>query len=468
MSTARRDRLEAAGILDPGRATQREGLVSRWLGLEPTGEEAFVGHRLVKTRGAQESVLPASPGVGRPRTPEGVSRENKLVRASQGRLRQSTHVALQDWQASETYANSVRSRDDLAQMGHAFTGRLGKDEMLVNPKGRPVPAHWRSDPLARLDPADEEAARQMADGILGSFLADSDRADQLLQAAAEQGVRWDELRVVKRSQVERYFGQFARPGKAGKVGRAYDAAIDATAASIIFGRIGYVPKNVVQNVVMALPHQGVFALVNLPRSAQVLADDELRPLLSGEVGTGATGALGKEFQSTLRGVPSKVTGAVSSVADTPFRISAFLHEAAAEGVISRINPVLTANDREALIELVTSKANRAKLNDIRSRSVEAMADFSRLTPKQRRSLRRLLVIPGWLVAGSRYPVHFAATHPLRSAALAYAAAGEPYADRLGLPQNQPINEYFARACRRGCKASTPATAACSARRRLAR
>jgi hypothetical protein len=70
-----------------------------------------------------------------------------------------------------------------------------------------------------------------------------------------------------------------------------------------------------------------------------------------------------------------------------------------------------------------------------------MADFSRLTPDQARLARRFLVIPSWLMAGSRYPFHFAANHPVRSALLAYVAAGEPGApERFHL--NKPINHYF--------------------------
>src|SRR5205085_2513565 len=95
----------------------------------------------------------------------------------------------------------------------------------------------------------------------------------------------------------------------------------------------------------------------------------------------------------------------------------------------------------ALLDLFNDPAQRAKLNDIRSRTVDAMADFSRMTPKQRQLARRILIIPGWLAAGSRYPIHFALTHPGRSAALAYAGAGEPGAPKR-LQVNKPLDQYF--------------------------
>lgn len=445
LSGDRQSVLEGAGLLDAHRATERRGIVSKWIGQNPTGEEAFIGHRLDRVRGANEPVLPKSAGTGRARQPEGLHKQNKLVRASTGRVRMSTRVAAEDWAAAQTYRSAVRARDDLGKIGKPFTGRIGENEMLVNPKGRAVPKEWKTDKLAKLAEQgyDENEIRNAADEITKGFLADKAGADDLLAQAAEHGVHWDELRVVPKRVVERYYGQFTSARSASIGGRLYDKAVDATAASIIFARLGYIPKNVAQNLIMSVPHQGAYFLANAPRAGQVLRDEKLRHLIGGEVGTGATGALGQEFTSKLGGLPSKLTNAVSGVADTPARISAFLHEAAAEGIISRISPTLTEKEKEALVDLLTNPAKREQLNDIRSRSVEAMADFSRMTPKQRKWSRRFLIIPGWLWAGSRYPAHFAATHPIRSGAMAYIAAGEPGApDELQV--NKPINEYFAK------------------------
>lgn len=219
---------------------------------------------------------------------------------------------------------------------------------------------------------------------------------------------------------------------------------DAVATSIIFARIGYGPKNVVQNIVMAVPHQGPLFLRNTARAAQALADPELRTLLRAEVGlSGASRELGAELSTTqkLGRVPHKVAGASGAVADDLFRISAFMHEAAAEGVIGKVSPLLTERDRRALLTLLKDKTHRPLLNDVRSRAVEAMADFSRPTPDQSRVARRFVVIPSWLMAGSRYPFHFAANHPIRSALLAYIAMGEPGAPDY-LKFNKPLDKYF--------------------------
>ena len=448
LSADRRQVLEQAEVLKPERAATREGLVSRWLGLEPTGEEAFLGHRLGKVRGSQQSLMPVSVGLGRVKLPQGVSTENKLVLAKSGRLRESTRVAVEDWQAAQVYRSATTSRRDLAQMGKPFEGRLPEGMMLVNPKGRAVPPHWKTDKLAKIgqEGFDQEEVYKAAQEIVSGFLADPSQLDEMLRAARAAGVRWDELRVVPESVVKRYYGQFTPARGSGKIAKVYDAAVDFTAASIVFARLGYIPKNIAQNLIMAAPHQGAFLLVNVPRAAQAIADPQLRPLLAAEVGfSGPTQGLSGEarYGRALRGAPAKAAAFVGSVADNPMRISAFLHEAAAAGVIPKLKPVLSEADKTQLMRLLTDPQNRPLLNDIRSRSVEAMADFSRMTPEQRRWARRLLIIPGWLYAGSRYPVHFAATHPGRSAALAYAAAGEPGApDRFQV--NKPVNEYFAK------------------------
>jgi hypothetical protein len=435
---------EATDQLKPETADAREGLVSRWLDLEPTGEEAYIGHRLPKRMsGANPSGLPVSVGTGRVRTPQGVATENKLVLAKSGRLRASTHTAADDWRASQVFRSSSIARDDLAAIGKPFKGKLSDDEMLVNPKGRPVPPSWKTDKLAKLadEGADADEVREAAEKIVGSFITDSAGMQAMLDDAMSRGVNWNELRVVPKKTVDRYFGQFKPAGRSKGVAGAYDTAVDFTAASIIFARLGYVPKNLVQNVILAVPHQGPRLIANAPRTAQILADDELRPIFQAEVGnSGATGSVGKEFRA--RGLPAKAANAVSKVSDDPLRISAIVHELANEGVIPKWKLHIDDADKAAIIEAYTSPKHEPLINDVRSRGVEAMADFSRLTPKQRRDARRLFIIPGWLWAGSRYPFHFAATHPGRSAAIAYVAAGEP-----GMGENapnKPITDYMAK------------------------
>lgn len=438
LSKDREQILIAAGKLDPDEAAAREGLLSRLLG-EEGGGEVFVGHRSGKVPGTRS---PGAPGVGRVRPPKGVGQKNRLILAKQGRLRPSLRVVVEDWQAAQGYRMNLRARDDLGQMGHRYTEgqRLAEDEMLVNPKGRAVPSQWR----AAMASEDSDEIYKAAQAIKDSYITDEAGRVAALERWADEGVDWSELRVVKKDIVDRYYKQILPASPAGKAGKAYDTGVDFAAASIIFARVGYIPKNIVQNIVMSIPHQGLFFFVNAPRAAQVLKHPQLRHLFSGEVGAGTTSSLADVGAAgRVRGLPHTVASGVSNVADTPFRLSAFIHEAAAAKVIPKFSAHLSDKDVAALIDLATNPAKRPLLNDISARATDAMADFGRMNPSQRRMARRFLVIPAWLVAGSRYPFHFAASYPGRSAAMAYAAAGEPGAPEE-LQVNRPIDEYFAK------------------------
>jgi hypothetical protein len=443
LSRDRQRVLVESGRLKPERAGEREGLISRWLGEEPTGEESYIGHRLPRPESFRGSNMPSG-GVGRVRTPQGVARENRLVLAKTGRLRPSLRVAAEDWQSAQVFEQANTDRQILGEMGESFAAhdfKVPSGHVLVNPKGRTIPPHWKTDELAQFGDnyEDVEGLRTKAQEILDGFVAEDEAGFQRMQREAlESGVQWDELRVVPKRLVDRYYAQFRASRGRGAALKGYDAAVDAVATSIVFARIGYVPKNIVQNLIMAAPHQGPLLLVNAVRAAQAMKDPELRALLRAEVGfSGATSGLGREAFSQKLG---RVAGFVGKIADDPIRISAFLHEAAAEGVIPRVG-LLTEKDRAALLSLLRDKSKRPLLNDIRSRSTEAMADFSRLTPDQARIARRFLIIPGWLMAGSRYPFHFAVNHPIRSALLAYIAMGEPGAPEE-LRFNKPVDEYF--------------------------
>lgn len=449
--------LVRASALHPERAAAREGLVSSWLGLEPTGEEAYIGHRYGDVKGARTSLLPGGLGTGRPRLPQGVSKRNELVLAATGRVRESTHVALDDWRASRVFERAVQQRVDLGNMGVAFRPGMRLDpktEILVNPKGRPLPQQWRSgDPLEALADGTEEEVRAAAEELVKGYVSDPKLGqasfDEVLAQAERDGVRWTDLRVVKRSTAERYAAQFKTPvragGKLGTAAAVYDHVVDGIVASIVFARIGYIPKNVVQNLIMAVPHQGVFFVANAPRAGQVLKDAQLRHLFEAEVGfSGPTIGLAEESTATKAlKAPHGAARLVGGIADNPLRFTALIHELAALNVIPKLKPVLSDADKANLLEVFTNPRYRPILDAARNRSVEAMADFSRLTPTQRKWSRRFLIIPGWLWAGSRYPVKFAASYPGRTAAGAYVAAGEPYGDRAGLPQNRPITDYMA-------------------------
>jgi hypothetical protein len=367
-------------------------------------------------------------GVGRVASPQGVGSHNALMLASQGRLRPSLRVAAEDWTQSLIFKQAIRARDDLWLAGTPFKGRpIPKGALLVNRKGQTIPARWRADELAQFgDHGDSSEIRKMAEEMTSGFMTD----DPAVMSEWKQTQNWQDLRVVPQRLVERYYRQF-RSTPRGVEGKLVDGMVDLVSTSIVFARIGYIPKNVVQNVIMTVPHQGPMFLVNAVRAGQLLADPETRGLILSEVGSSGaarsldtgTGKLGK--------VTHKIKGFVGGTADDLFRAAAFVHELGAEGVLPKGKPILGEDGKEKFIKFMTSEKPKdvAIKNDVNYRANQAMADFSRMTPGQMRRARRLLIVPGWLMAGTQYPFRFAAHHPIRSALIAYLAMGDPGAPK---------------------------------------
>ncbi len=429
--------LKEHDLLSEGSEENRPGIVSRYLGLEPTGEEAYIGHRLGKVRGAGGV---RSIGTGRPANVQGLQANTmKLLRS--GSLRQSTHVAAEDWNATQTYQDLKRIRHTLWQMGDKFEGHVPDGYLLVNPHGKVIPPEWKHDVVAELEAGHEGLADEVKNMLKG-FVSDRSTWRATVEKAKEAG-QLNDLRIVPEKDVRRFYSQFLPAGSRTPLGKAYDTGIDAMANSLIFARAGYLPKNVAQSLVMAVPHQGVRLFANAPRAAQLVPhpgssalDRKLWDALVHESGAGVSGIVAQE---TYRKALGKVPALMTKLADQPARVSAFLHEAANEGVIPKYAVHLSDEDKRALLSLVTDEDKRPLLNQIMQRTRDAMGDFERLTPAQRRIARRLFIVPGWLTAGTRYPIHFAATHPVRSAVLGYAAAGEP-----GSPKklNRPVTDYL--------------------------
>lgn len=436
--------LKSAGKLEGTDEEHRRGLVSAWLGLSGAGKngEIYIGHRLGKVRGSGGI---RSMGFGKGKNVEAAAGPNKLFRVRTGTVRASTHVAAEDLLAAHTYNDVARARHDLWEMGDPFPGHLPKGYHIVNPEGPVLPPHVKTDVFAGIGdkPHEVEAkARELLQGFLQKPTSE-EALKQLTDEAKATGV-YDKLRIISDKDAKRYYKYVLPAGPRGSVGKVYDKMIDMTAASLIFGRLGYIPKNMLQSMITIVPHQGVMFPLNAARTAQLMPrpgrselQKEVWDFIVHEMGGGTSGSLEKEATSKFIEAPAHYA---TIIADSPGRVSAFIHEAAAHGVIPKLSFHLSDDDARAILALRESK-NANKLHDIRQISADAMGDFNRMTPAQRRIARRAFIVPGWLLAGSRYPVHFAATHPGRSAALAYAAAGEPGAPKE-LQVNKPVTDYL--------------------------
>lgn len=441
----RTENLVAAGRLDLERASVRTGLVARWLDLEPSGEEVYVGHRIGNVRGASETGMPRGISVSKTRPPEGTGAQaqNRLRLAATGRVSESLETVLKDWQASQVYKFHNISKEELAKMGEPIVGRPKPGYVVINPQGHSLPRKWKVDEEedlieSGLDP--DEILISDVDEYIRNYIGEGADGQAMYDIAVRNGFA-DDLRQVPADVVKRYYGQFLTPklgmisptaavtpgaAKGMSIGKGLDIANDILYTSLIYANPGYVPANTLANLLMAGAQQGAFLPVNLIRAGQLLTSGDtpahrrLIDRIKNEVGQSASEAV-TSGTSPLRGIGKTVSG----IADTPYRVSAFIHEAARVGVIPKAKPWLDEGDFKKLERFLDDENARPLLNDVSDRATQAMVDFNRLGPQERALSGKFLFIWRWMRGGTRYPARFIADHPMRSALAAYVVAGAP-------------------------------------------
>jgi hypothetical protein len=100
---------------------------------------------------------------------------------------------------------------------------------------------------------------------------------------------------------------------------------------------------------------------------------------------------------------------LSGAADSPFRVTAFLNNAAARGF----------KTRDELRDLI--EGGGSDLSDVRQLTREQMLDFDSLNPSQRRLASNVLYLWPFIYASVKWPAMFAREYPARAAAGAQLA-----------------------------------------------
>ena len=478
-SEERKGIMTAQRKLDPGRAAEREWLVSDYLGYStpartvsreveaptgqldlltgrgPTGQieeiippirppgaaPIYVGHRPGKVPGTR----PATVSTGKTRLPLGIKTRNELRLVKTGRVRTDVKTVYEDWMAALVYQSHRDTANELWQISENI-GALGPKQghVLINPQGEKIPQAWRRsdeaiDDITKLLEGDVEGYVRNTFAVVGS-----DDAARIMDFATKHGLPVRQIpydawaRFVSRKigphRVSSYHPLLKDPNR---FVEAMRAITDMTYASLIYTNIGYVPSNLAGNMAFAILDQGPFVVQNVSRAlelqmgAHVGGGTERKRIwaqILGEVGHGATLALTSGGKNIVSRASRKATGVVAALPDNTLRGAAFLHEAAGAGVISRMNPYLSGDDIARLSELF-QKGNRGKLNDISRAATQAMVDFQRLGPRETQLANTgVLFVWRWLRGAFAYPVEFAAAHPVRTAAM--TAAGIRFEDEI--------------------------------------
>jgi hypothetical protein len=185
----------------------------------------------------------------------------------------------------------------------------------------------------------------------------------------------------------------------------------------------YAPMNLFGNLMLNLLQQGPFAIMNLPRAA--LLSRELGP----DVATAIDYYMGRgimhltETDKIARHASATVSNLLGAVVDVVPRRAAFLHEAWAMGFRSG----------EDIENLLANPSFRDELFEIRTRANDAIIDYERLSPFERKYLQRVMFIYPWIRGATRYTFRFPAEHPILAAgfALAYERQQQMAEEQLG-------------------------------------
>ncbi len=243
------------------------------------------------------------------------------------------------------------------------------------------------------------------------------------------GIRWVSSDAFHASELfsapSAFYNRANTWGRMEAGGKLIDIANDLMKMSILPLNPAYAPMNLAGNLMLNLLQQGPFAIINLPRAA--LLSRELGPDVAAAVDfhmgrgimhLGETEVIGRHMSAQL-------TNWLGAVVDVVPRRAAFLHEAYAMGF----------RKAEDVEQLLANPAFSDELHEVVERANDAIIDYERLSPFERKYLQRILFVYPWIRGATRYTYRFPMEHPIQAMALAFALerqqamAGDELGDR---------------------------------------
>jgi hypothetical protein len=227
-----------------------------------------------------------------------------------------------------------------------------------------------------------------------------------------QNVKWVDADLLEQSGLNAPPSLLASATRKAKGARAVltvaDLINDASRVAILYLKPAYLAPNLLGNLAMNVVQQGVFAPVNLAKSARLAArlGDEGTAIVDSVMGEGFTAALRGEGQ-VAQAVANRLANVWGKAVDVPFRRAAFLHEARRAGY-RKLADVRRLLEDESL---------RGELVQIARRANREIIDYSRLSPIERSVVRRVVFFYPWVKGATLYGARFPFEHPILSAAL---------------------------------------------------
>lgn len=273
--------------------------------------------------------------------------------------------------------------------------------------------------MKKLDEINIDLFKQLQDTIFppeGKHLA-----LELVNTAAAtpiDNIRWVSRQVIESSEFmanpQTIVAQQEAWGKFELVGKGTDLYNDYVKASILQFNPQYYTANFLGNIALNVMQQGPLALVNLPRAAFLSHElgEGLAAVIDDLMGSGLTPLSDFKFGAK---VPLNVLNNVATkLVDTIPRRAAFLHEARKLGYKS-------AADIEQLLKKGLHEGDKEARKDIiylSRRGRDAIIDYERMNPFEKKVITRVLFIYPWIKGSTRFMLRFPAEHPVQAAAFA--------------------------------------------------
>lgn len=271
----------------------------------------------------------------------------------------------------------------------------------------------------RLSRQERRLLENRVDTFRKEVFPELDEAQALAEAAR------GELRFVDE---RRLGGLNRREGFATEGGKAAAQLADevnaANSVALLFLKVtGYLAPNLAGQTLLATIHQGFAAPVNLARAVKLYRQlgPEEQATLRVAAGLGFAKSIEVERSRLIRPVRDVLANAYSKVLDSPWRWAAFIHEARKLGYRT------PAQMRELLMD----PATRGDLVEAAQRTRDAMVDFERHGPNERKIVRRVVMFYPWVKGSTLYTGRFVRDHPIQAATMAQLGRkGEKDAKRL--------------------------------------
>lgn len=195
---------------------------------------------------------------------------------------------------------------------------------------------------------------------------------------------------------------------------AIDAVNNAQKAALIYLKANYVLIQTFSNVAMNIIQQGFLYPRNITHA--VMLERRLGPeyaaMVDDLMGTGSVMVAAFHGQGRISVATQKLARIMSSKVDTPARRAAFYHEARKAGF----------DTPEKMRALLDEPKHAPKLAEVNQRSIEAIVDYSEMSPAERSIARRLAFVYPWQKGATKYAGHYLRDHPVQAAVLASVGA----------------------------------------------